>query len=84
MIDEPLPGMPADTQQPGGTPPEGVTRRRYTPRTRGLCGDCIADIHRLGAAVAPYPQASRWQVSRGSLTLHLCDRHTTERLESWS
>lgn len=82
MNDVPLPGMPEDPPE-GTSPPSGVHVRRYRPALRALCSDCVREIHTRGVAVAPVPMSVRWQVSKGPLTLHLCENHKIIRLESW-
>lgn len=82
MIDNvPLPGMPPDPP-PGRKPPAGVHVSRYSPRDRTHCTDCIVEIHRLGVGLAALPRAVRWRVGIGALTLHLCEQHKDQRLES--
>lgn len=75
--DVPLPGMPDDPHTPPVPPTVRVTRRA----SNRLCADCVADIHLRGVRWAPPPMPQRWQYTRGSMTLHLCETHKNERLE---
>lgn len=83
MNEVPLPGMPAESTPAGTSPPAGVRVSRYNPHTRQLCSDCTSAIHCLGVEFAPLPRPVRWRVTKGSLSLHLCEAHKIERLESW-
>jgi hypothetical protein len=83
VTEDPLPDMPVPDSPAGTSPPAGVRAARYHPRSRQLCSDCTAAIHCLGVEVAPFPRPVRWRVSKGSLSLQLCEAHKTERLESW-
>lgn len=79
MIEDiPLPGMPDDPPERPVPDSVRITRRR----SAHLCSDCIAEIHRYGVGVAPPPMAQRWQYTRGSLTLFLCESHKNTRLET--
>lgn len=79
----PLPSMPPDPPA-GPSPPAGVHIRRFSPRVRTLCDDCVMLIHRWGVANAPLPNVVRWQVTVGALTRHLCNEHRDKRLRELS
>ena len=84
VSDVPLPGMPEPADLPEPPTPSGVHVRRYRPALRALCSDCVREIHTHGVANAPVPMSVRWQVSKGSLTLHLCEGHKITRLKEWN
>lgn len=62
-------------------PTPGVRYARYKPKVHTVCGDCIADIHQLGVAVAPLPRPVRWRRSDADGALPLCEAHKEHRQE---
>jgi hypothetical protein len=84
MIDQPmLPGMPTPPRRPFQRPPTstGVRYSKITSkRYRDLCGDCTADIHKLGQEFAPYPKKAVWRRSDRDGAVLLCQAHKDERV----
>jgi hypothetical protein len=88
-----IPGHPSKPARAMTVP---GTRLRYAPwrfKNRRLCDDCIADIHRIGVALAPLPLTVRWRrteyvgdprrLERPDVRhTYLCDRHRIQRQES--
>lgn len=76
----PLPGMPEPPpKKPKAPQRPGVRATRI--RVQRLCEQCCHDIHRLGAAVAPYPRGARWRVVENEVAQRLCEAHKVERCE---
>lgn len=71
--------QPPPTRKPRQT--DAARYARYKPKVRSLCDDCIAEIHRLGVAVAPLPSPVRWRRTSPEGVTHLCERHKDQRTE---
>jgi len=64
-------------------PTPGIRYAKFTPKTRMLCDDCVAAIHRLGVAAAPLPRPVRWRRNETDQpTLRLCEPHKEERQDA--
>lgn len=77
------PGPPPLAPRRMTSPPQAARYARFKPRTRTLCDDCTAEIHRLGVALAPYPNRAAWRRTDVDGTVRLiCHRHRDERRET--